>query len=235
VKTLIATPARLPSARLPNKLLQDVHGKPLLAYTLARLSACEFADRALVTDSEMIARAAEEHSDSVRALYDSRASGNGTIRIAKALDRIQTRYAVICNWQADEVLLSAHDVRNAIEHHVAYNPEGVTTLVEGLSKEDEHNPNVVKAACNNGRVYWFSRGRHVAGHMKHVGLYVFGANTLGRINELFVHPAALEASLEQLTWVCAGIPFACVRAERPTFSVNDAADLEKFRAMTREV
>lgn len=237
-KTLIAIPAREQSSRLPQKLLADVAGKPLIARTLANAAKCEWADKSLITDSDAIANVGE--SIGFPTILDKRPSGNGTVRVARAIERLMMnrvapKYSTVVNYQADQVVLSPDDVFGAVRHHVSRNPDGVTSLVAHLTPADVNNPNVVKACCNRERAFWFSRGKHKkeGGWYKHVGIYVFSVDVLRRLGGVFVHPVALEANLEQLTWLLHGLTIAVVRAEKPTFSVNDAQDLEDYRAMVK--
>lgn len=196
----------------------------------------------LMTDSEAIAKSCagfSTESGQRGVVFDPRPAANGSIRIAKAIEKyflpvMRGKETLIVNWQADEVLLHPDDVRAAVLHHATHNPSGVTTIVGPLSNGDIANTNAVKACYHNNHVVWFARGKHAPpGWMKHVGLYVYGLDVLKRIGGMIVHPAAIEASLEQLTWLCAGIPIHAVRAEHPTFSVNDEKDLEKFREMLK--
>lgn len=223
---VIVLPARLDSSRCPGKLLAPVGGKPLLAHALA----CAQETRlpvAVVTDSEEITAACSKYD--VVVVRDPRPAANGTLRIARALPLLRFRglqFETVVNWQADQVRLSAKDALAAIAHP---NPGGVTTLVGPLEKWDASDRNTVKAACNWKRAYWFSRGVHESGWAKHLGLYVYSVATLEKIAELLVHPIAGEESLEQLTWICAGIGVDVVRATGAAFSVNTVEDLERFR------
>ena len=53
-RLLIVIPARLQSARLPEKLLLELHGHPLLYWTVRRVLEANLADVMVATDSNKI-------------------------------------------------------------------------------------------------------------------------------------------------------------------------------------
>ena len=50
----IIIPARLQSTRLPNKLLLDLAGKPIIEHVYNQALKCDFAQVVVATDSEKI-------------------------------------------------------------------------------------------------------------------------------------------------------------------------------------
>jgi 3-deoxy-manno-octulosonate cytidylyltransferase (CMP-KDO synthetase) len=89
---------------------------------------------------------------------------------------------------------------------------------------DPHDPARVKVLPGPD----FSRGWSPGARL-HVGVYGFGPGWVHRCASLPQSARAKEASLEQLTWLDAGVPLRVVDVQSSTASVDTPADLEAVR------
>lgn len=120
-RTLAVIPARGGSTRVPEKNLQDVGGRPLVAHAIAHAEAAGHVDRAIVsTDDEEIARVARDYGGDVPfkrppELATNTAPVSGTI--THALDWAESSdgpYDSVCVLQVTCPLREPADVDGAL-------------------------------------------------------------------------------------------------------------------------
>jgi 3-deoxy-manno-octulosonate cytidylyltransferase (CMP-KDO synthetase) len=246
---VIAIPARRASSRLPNKLLQNETGKPLLAYTIERaalVSASSFLQRERTQDVWVVcddaALAAVARRCGVGAVMTGECV-SGTERIVAALPELPSA-RVIVNLQADEPEMPVEWILATIEAFEVDPQTDVATVAvpifEGEAALDD--PNVVKVVLDhNGYAMYFSRaaipavrsgGRiPVPRALWHVGLYAYRRDFLERYSQL--PPSDLEAAecLEQLRFLQAGARIkVLVRSDRERHGrgIDTADDYQQF-------
>ncbi|MGE9295294.1 MAG: cytidylyltransferase domain-containing protein, partial [Puniceicoccales bacterium] len=99
MSAIVVIPARLESIRLPEKVLLDLGGKPVLEHVWSQaLKARAIQEVAIATDSEKIRVSAEGWG--AKVLMTSPECPNGTARIASILDQFDADF--IINLQGDE-------------------------------------------------------------------------------------------------------------------------------------
>ena len=207
----VVIPARLASTRLPEKVLLDIAGKPMVRHAYER--ACESgAERVIVAaDDDRVARAMGD----AEICRTSPAHRSGTERIAEVVDRLGIDPAtVIVNVQADEPLLPPALIRQVAANLVIHPAADVATLCEPVASVDEvFDPNAVKVVRDRaGFALYFSRapiawqrdvfpgrGGWCAGvHLRHIGLYAYRAGYVLRYVRLPRDALEVIESLEQL-------------------------------------
>lgn len=228
-------PARLASTRLPEKMLADVAGKPLIVRTAMAAAASGAFDRVIVaTDSSRIADAV------LAAGFEARmtdpALPSGTARTAVISYDIE--YDVYVNVQGDEPLVDADGLKRLT---ASFDDPAVemATLWYPLADADRDNPNAVKVVADAvGNALFFSRSlipfpRNPEGFAprKHIGVYGYRREVLRRLAAL--PPCDLEKIevLEQLRALYHGIRIRLVAASRETPGVDTHADLERVRSV----
>ena len=176
-RSVVAVPARLASSRLPNKVLADIAGQPMLRRVLDRcLAAPGPAAVVLCTDSEQLQRLAQAWGFPV--VMTSPACSSGSERIASVAQQLvalgwgeqsaewdpltrQQRLAAtaVINVQGDQPLLDPQVVADMDQEFRNRDPvPPVITPVYRLKPETIHNPNVVKTLlAHDGRALYFSR------------------------------------------------------------------------------
>ena len=239
MSALVAIPARLRSARLPEKLLLDVAGKPLIERTYEVAAGAGCGPVLVLTDSEEIAEAVRAFGG--EAWMTGSDLDSGTARIASVASRLDAE--VVVNLQGDAPLTDPGVVA-AAARATRDTGAAVTMAVYPLQRpEDVADPNTVKVVRERaGRVLYCSRApipyvREGASgealdsplHWGHSGIYSYSRNFLDSFGD--IPGSALEAAerLEQLRWLEAGVDVRCIEVEPQGTSVDTAADLQRVR------
>jgi 3-deoxy-manno-octulosonate cytidylyltransferase (CMP-KDO synthetase) len=162
---IVAVPARLESSRLPDKVMTDIGGKPMLQRVLERCGlATAPAAMLLCTDSPDLAASAA--SWGFDAILTSSACESGSERIASVADQLLVRgcssesaSTLIINVQGDQPFLDPAVINAMAAEFSRRSPTPeVLTPVYRLSSEKVQNPNVVKTLLAvDGRALYFSR------------------------------------------------------------------------------
>ena len=235
-------PARLGSARLARKPLQDLGGKTLIVRVCEAVAKTELFERIVVaTDHDDIATVVRQAG--FTAVLTDPQLPSGTDRIAAAAAQIKLDAdARIVNVQGDEPFVDATLLRDVLSS-LGMHPEAVVTPVEVLKELSElRDPNVVKAVLGGGgRALYFSRAavpydRDSANtqpsevHFRHVGVYAYTHTTLRRITQLPAHPLETCERLEQLRWLAYGQEVRCVEVAAGRRGIDTEEDLQRARA-----
>jgi 3-deoxy-manno-octulosonate cytidylyltransferase (CMP-KDO synthetase) len=240
----IIVPCRLESTRFPRKLLHKIKGRPLLLWVAERIAreAPEFplwfaVDHPLLGD--LVTGAG------FQAIMTSAAHQSGTDRIAEANRTVGARHAI--NVQADEPLVTGGQLRTLAELLISGGGAPMATLATPFKRAaDFANPNQVKVvmAPATRRALFFSRSpmpyaRDRAGVVddawvaanpcfKHLGLYAYRADLLGKFAELPMGKLEQIEKLEQLRVLENGYEIACAVTADPTIGVDTPEDAVKF-------
>jgi 3-deoxy-manno-octulosonate cytidylyltransferase (CMP-KDO synthetase) len=176
-RTVVAVPARLASSRLPNKVLAEIGGKPMIQRVLEQcVEARGPAAVVLCTDSARLQRLAQTWGFPV--LMTSEACSSGSERIASVADQLvacawaeladswdpglrsqRLASTAVINVQGDQPFLNPDVLTAMVEEFDRRDPApAVVTPVYRLKPETIHNPSVVKTLlAHDGRALYFSR------------------------------------------------------------------------------
>jgi len=235
----VAIPARLRSARLPDKLLLDIAGRTLLRRTHDVAQAAECGPVIVLTDSDEIA--AEVRAFGGEVQMTAADLDSGTARIASVADRFDTD--VVVNLQGDAPL-TAPGVVAAAASEAERTGAPVTMAVYPLTRpEDVADPNTVKVVrARGGRVLYCSRAAipHVRDdplqaaldrslHWGHSGIYAYSRGFLSGFGQIPASTLEQTERLEQLRWLEAGLEVGSFEVEPQGPSVDTAADLQRVR------
>jgi len=239
VSAVVAIPARLQSSRLPEKLLLDVAGRPLIQRTHDVAVAAEAGPVVVLTDSNEIAEAV--HGFGGEAVMTAGDLESGTARIASVAGRFATD--VVVNLQGDAPLTDPGVVA-AAARSAEDTGAPVTMAVYPLSRAaDVADPNTVKVIRgHDGRVLYCSRAavpyvrdEPVTGtldsplHWGHSGIYAYSRVFLDEFADISASQLEEAERLEQLRWLEAGIEVRWFEVEAQGPSVDTAADLQRVR------
>ena len=254
-KCVVAVPARLQSSRLPNKVLAEIGGKPMIQRVLERCRESTAVDTVvLCTDSQELQQRAEAWGFPV--LMTAESCSSGSERIASVADALMaiawgdaTQAAdqtAVINVQGDQPFIDPQVIDAMAAEFRRLDPvPAVVTPVYGLKPETVHNPNVVKTLlAHDGRALYFSRSaiphvrdvdpsewhRHTT-FWGHVGMYGFRGDVLAAWNQLPASPLEDLERLEQLRLIEAGLTIATFEVQGTSLSVDTAEQLEQARAM----
>ena len=254
-KCVVAVPARLQSSRLPNKVLADIGGKPMIQRVLERCRESTAVDTVvLCTDSQELQQRAAVWGFPVLMTAESCSSGSD--RIASVADALMelawgnatpvAEQTAVINVQGDQPFIDPQVIDAMAAEFRRLDPvPAVVTPVYGLKPETVHNPNVVKTLlAHDGRALYFSRSaiphvrdvdpsewhRHTT-FWGHVGMYGFRGDVLAGWNRLPASPLEDLERLEQLRLIEAGLTIATFEVQGTSLSVDTAEQLEQARAM----
>jgi len=252
-RALVAVPARLQSSRLPNKVLADIGGKPMIQRVLEGCRrASELSAVVLCTDSPELQALAVEWDFPV--LMTSEHCSSGSERIASVAEELMALawgdqqpvadQTAIINVQGDQPFIDPTVIDSMVEEFRRRDPvPAVVTPVYGLHPDSIHNPNVVKTLlAHDGRALYFSRSaiphvrdvdpadwHHHATYWGHVGMYGFRGDVLAGWAQLPASPLEDLERLEQLRLIEAGLTIASFEVSGTSLSVDTMEQLEQAR------
>lgn len=176
-QSVVAVPARLASSRLPDKVLADIGGKPMIQRVLEQCSKAKGpAHVVLCTDSKRLQKLADGWGFPV--LMTSEDCSSGSERIASVADQLVARAwdeqahrwddatrmqrlasTAVINVQGDQPFLDPDVVTAMATEFARLDPTpAVITPVYRLKPNTIHNPAVVKTLlAHDGRALYFSR------------------------------------------------------------------------------
>ena len=176
-RSVVAVPARLASSRLPDKVLAEIGGKPMIQRVLEQCAKAQGpVSVVLCTDSPRLQQLAEGWGFPV--LMTSEDCSSGSERIASVTDQLVARAwkeqaglwdpaqrvqrlasTAVINVQGDQPFLEPDVVTAMVEEFGRRDPvPAVVTPVYRLQHDTIHNPAVVKTLlAHDGRALYFSR------------------------------------------------------------------------------
>ena len=254
-QAVVAVPARLQSSRLPNKVLADIGGKPMIQRVLERCrEATAVQAVVLCTDSTELQEMAEGWGFPV--LMTAASCSSGSERIASVAQELMAlawgespavaEQTAVINVQGDQPFIDPSVIDAMVAEFKRLDPvPAVVTPAYRLKPETVHNPNVVKTLlAHDGRALYFSRSaiphvrdvdpadwhRHT-NYWGHVGMYGFRGDVLAAWDQLPPSPLEDLERLEQLRLIEAGHTIATFPVAGTSLSVDTAEQLEQARSM----
>ena len=152
-RSVAIIPARLESSRLPNKVLADILGLPMIVHVFKRCSLAKSLDAVYVaTDNNKIRKVVEQYGGEV--IMTSAEHQTGTDRIAEAAQDIDAD--IVVNVQGDEALVNPEYIDKAVDSLVNSSGADVTILVNPFNKRN--SPSDIKAVLNeHDEIMYLSR------------------------------------------------------------------------------
>lgn len=237
---IVIIPARLDASRLPDKVLADIGGVPMVVQAWRRGMEAGIGPVIVAAAERKIADAVEKAGG--KAVLTDPNLPSGSDRIHQALTRLDPdrTYDAVVNLQADLPNIEPAPIKAALD--LLSDPEvDIGTLAaEIVNVEDRDNPNAVKAVfpcpsgARRGRALYFTRATAPYGEgplYHHFGLYAYRRAALERFVTL--PPGILEQRerLEQLRALEAGMRIDVALIDTIPLDVNTPADLERARAL----
>ncbi|HYO91850.1 MAG TPA: 3-deoxy-manno-octulosonate cytidylyltransferase [Pyrinomonadaceae bacterium] len=251
-------PARYASTRLPGKALLEIAGKPMILRVLERALAARNVSRAIVaTDDQRILDTVR--SAGYEAVMTSPAHESGSDRLAEVAATLEEA-SMIVNVQGDEPLISPLTIERAIDELSGTDEAMIVTTCEPITDAaDVLSSDVVKVVTDEaGRALYFSRSpiplprealrRHgtleaalnaepslLKLFRKHTGLYVYRRSFLLEYTRWPTSELERTEALEQLRALEKSAVIRVIETNEPSIGVDTAADLERVRALYKEV
>lgn len=234
MRMICIIPARLGSTRLPNKMLSDIQGSPLIQHTYRNASQCRDFDKVVVaTDSDSIAQTVHEIGG--ETLMPEGDFETGTDRVAAAA-RQYPEMDVVVNLQGDEPFVTSSMLSELVRPYREGESPEMATLANPLDWEkDYNNPNMVKVLLDQqGYAIYFSRSpipylRQQASNLPvlhHMGIYAFQSRFLQNYAQLPQTPLETAESLEQLRALENGYNIRVSQTAERALEINYPEDLQ---------
>ena len=246
----VLIPARLASARLPNKPLADICGAPMVV----RVAQCALKSRAgrvvVAADSPEIIEKCGAFG--IAAVLTRPDHASGSDRLAEACKLLGlANDEVVVNVQGDEPLIDPALI-DAVAGQIAERPDcAMSTAAHAIDDlADFMNPNVVKvvldarrtalyfsrspipAARDSAGIAWWHAAGALPGPLRHIGIYGYRVSFLQLFPTLPPSPLEQLESLEQLRALWHGYPIAVhVTDQAPGPGVDTPEDLARARAL----
>ncbi len=241
LKKVAMIPARLASTRFPQKLLQPLGERSVIATVYAAVKKTAlFDDVIVVTDSDAIYGDLKKFGATVVMSIGQHESGSD--RIAEAAAGMDVD--VIVNVQGDTPFIEREPLQKLLEQ---FDDETVhvASIMQRLSDDQQiENPNVVKVCVNkNSDALYFSRSvipypRHKAAataYYKHVGVYAFRKKALLDFTTWPVSMLEDVEKLEQLRYLENRVSIRMALTDFTSVEIDTPGDLEHARALLKEM
>ena len=234
-------PARYASTRFPAKPLALLGGKPVIQRVYEQVTGI-ISSAVVATDDERIADAVKSFGGQV--VMTSPNHKSGTDRCWEAYQKLGEEYDVVINVQGDEPFI-AHSQLKAIMECFEDENTDIATLVKPFAQSDGlavlQNPNSPKVVLDSeSRAIYFSRSvipylrgvepeQWLSSHTfyKHIGMYAFRSDVLGKITSLPQSTLELAESLEQLRWIENGYKIGVGISDVETVGIDTPEDLQR--------
>ena len=248
MKSVIIIPARYASTRLPQKLLLNETGKPLIQHTYeSALKATLPVDVTVACDHEAIFSAVKHFGGSVQMTDPNALSGTDRIaEVAATLGDVD----IIVNVQGDEPEITGTSIDLAIQILIDHPDAVMSTVATPIrNRQQLADTACVKVVFDaNGRALYFSRS--VIPHVRslnpfgdirdehfaqspplfyqHIGLYAYRREFLLRLRQLPQSDTEKAESLEQLRVLHHGYSIMVGVVDEATVGIDTPEDYRKF-------
>lgn len=241
----VILPARLSSSRLPEKIIADIHGKPMIVRAAEQAQKSTAKQVIVAADHKRIQAACAEYH--IPSILTSNTHTSGTTRLAEAVTLLQLADdEIIVNVQGDEPLIPP-ELITQVAHKLANSDAPMATAAHPVHDFAEFtNPNCVKVILNQaGNALYFSRapiayprdimltGKQTLPEytpLRHIGIYAYRVSFLKRYASLAESPLERIESLEQLRVLWHGHNIAVeILNFAPPAGVDTQADLDRIR------
>jgi 3-deoxy-manno-octulosonate cytidylyltransferase (CMP-KDO synthetase) len=237
MKSIIIIPARLKSTRLPEKVLADLCGKPVIqrVYEACRQSKLH-QEIWIAADSDEVYNVCKQFTGNVIMTNPDHPSG--TDRIAEVAAKIQCD--IVINVQGDEPFFDADLIDTLITTLQDENEVMASVCAPLHTAEELNNPNLVKVVTDvKGHAIYFSRFaipfsrdrevEDVSVYKKHMGVYAYKAGFLGKFVKLPVSFLEASEKLEQLRAIENAYKIKMIEVKDFEKGIDTPADLELAR------
>ena len=241
MKFLGIIPARYASTRFQGKPLADIAGKPMIQRVYEQVAGL-MDDIVVATDDDRILQAVQNFGGkAVMTLANHR---SGTDRCYEALIKTGGDFDVVINIQGDEPFIKPSQIE-LLKDCFADEKTQIATLVKPFPADVDFevlfSPNTPKVILNaNREAIYFSRSviPYIRGKQhtewlnsfvfyKHIGIYAYKSDVLGKITALPQSALELAESLEQLRWIENGYTIKAGITDEETIGIDTPEDLER--------
>ena len=244
MKVLGVIPARYNSSRFPGKPLAKIDGKSMIERVfLQSKKSNRLTDLIVATDDLRIAKHVREFGGKAMLTSDKHLSG--TERCNEVISKLTSHYDIIINIQGDEPLLDPNQISEIIELFKKDEVKIATLARKIYSIKDLLNKNIVKITFDKNmsvksfkRVVFLKEKSPVLNNKKlfykHVGIYAYRYNILGKICKLLPTKNEQINNLEQLRWLDNNYSIYTGITKNNSYSVDAPEDIKKIEQIIRD-
>jgi 3-deoxy-manno-octulosonate cytidylyltransferase (CMP-KDO synthetase) len=246
---IVVIPARLNSSRLPEKVILDICGKPMVQYVYELAMKSKNVHTVYIaTDSQKVKEICESFTNNI--IITSSKHQSGTDRIAEAIKDIDCNY--IINIQGDEPLLDSKLIDQLATSLKKDNLSMVSAMHKIENTTELKSINSVKVTIDkNGDALYFSRSiipndrdnlKSILSSekiplqfnfYKHIGIYGYSKEFLLKYSLLNQTPLEVSEKLEQLRVLENGYKIRMIKTDYKPIGVDTQEDLEKVREIIK--
>jgi 3-deoxy-manno-octulosonate cytidylyltransferase (CMP-KDO synthetase) len=234
---MIIIPARLSSSRLPNKVLADINGIPMVIRTA--MTAQKVDKVVIATDSEEVIKVAKEYN--IKAILTDKNHKSGSDRIKEASDILNLKEdELIINLQGDEPFIEKEiltKLKTTLEE-IKNRDFVMASCYKKIDEIEAEDPNIVKVVIdkNSDAIYFsrskipYNRDNSVHIYKGHIGLYGFNKKSLDKFCEMSAEIEDIE-KLEQLRVIYHSYKIKMIEVQTNSIGIDTIEDLEKARSL----
>lgn len=224
----IFIPSRMGAARLPNKPMALIGGKPMLEHVIKRAQETGIVDVIVASPDQIIIDFAKKLD--AEAVMTDESLKTGTDRVHQAYIKLGKKYKYIVNLQGDMPLIKPSTIQSVI-NALKNSSADISTAAHLITDKSEiNNPSVVKVAiAGNGKALYFSRATLPYGEgdfYHHLGIYGYKEQALNRFVNLSQTELEKRESLEQLRALENGMTIEVVKVNDHAIGIDTEADLQ---------
>lgn len=236
---IIMIPARLKSSRLPNKILEDIHGKPMIAHVVEAALKSKVGPVCVACAEPEVKEIAE--SLGCQAILTDPSHPSGSDRVFEALTKLdpEKKYDFVINLQCDLPNFKPEILQDLLKPFEINPDYDITTLCYEIDEEEEvEDPNVVKVIPGGlknhmGEGLYFTRATPYGegAFYHHVGIYGYKRAALERFVSLDPSPLEKRERLEQLRAIEHDMRMGIAVIDSQPMGVDTLEDLEKIKGI----
>lgn len=238
---IIMIPARMASARLPDKPMALINGVPMIVHVMKRAQEAGIGRVVVACDGEAIAQAVRDAGG--EAVLTNPSLPSGSDRIHQALAKIDPgkKHDLVINVQGDMPTLDPDVIRQAVALMRNMKCDIGTVCAPIREARELTDASVVKPVIRfdgsdkkTGIATDFNRENATGGAYHHIGLYAYRREALERFVALPPSPKETSRRLEQMRALEAGMTIGITVVDTVPLGVDTPETLELARReMTR--
>lgn len=241
MKAIAVIPARLEASRFPEKLLQDLHGKPVIQHTYEAVVQSGLFERViLATDHHKIEKVAAGFAAEV--FVSQKDHQCGTDRVAEVAQHFDAD--IVVNIQGDTPMIEAAMLRMIMQEFDADQDKEIDLIslkFEIKETKEALDPNAVKVVTDKfGFALYFSRAlipyprlQGMTPYYQHVGVYAFRRTALMDFYSHPLTPLETAEQIEGIRYLEIGKKIKMLEIPEPLVDINTPEDLVRARRIMR--
>ncbi len=237
---IIVIPARLASARLPDKPILDILGEPMIVHVWRRAVEAGVGPVIVACADALIVDAVKKVGGD--AVFTNPGHASGSDRVFEAMHTVDPlkKHDCVINLQGDLPTIGPETVLASLLPLADPEVDIATLAAEITDPAELDDPNVVKAVLSfpdggrTGRALYFTRATAPSGPgpcYHHIGLYAFRRQALEKFVNLPRGKLEQQEKLEQLRALEAGMRIDAQLVDTVPLGVDTPADLERAREL----